>query len=414
MHPNLTFFADAEKSQPGTTTEVIDLVVRGPLDHRLLAQAFDGLLGRHDALRDPIVQVHAHSPEDPDSWWTAYRLSEARVTQVVIEEHENPEAFQKNLRLELSRPPLLQVELAPLNGEMHRLRLTTSHAVVDALSNVVLCNDLTVLYAGGPLKPIQQPYTTHLERQFAMWRAGNWESTREHWRQRLSRLEFFTLPRPRRKLTIWPLKKGLRLDLASNEVAALHELANSSQVTPFAAAIALFGMATNEVFGWNEALFVTAVANRSRATRSMIGLFANLVVLRFPINLGPAPALEGARDALARAFVHGHYPLFLLGAEIPPISTVLRAYPRVAVRRTPRLQSPSALGPLRPTTFELMSDGRERVAAHDFGLGSDLLADFSSDLVSLRLTYRGDKIDTEAIQELLIAYQTQIESLVLR
>src|SRR5262245_61108030 len=130
--------------------------LRGPLDAAVLARAFGWLCERHDSLRttfaqeaDQVIQRVAASASVSMAYDDLSHLGEdARNTAVEalsITESAGP--------FDLQTGPLFRVRLTRLAEDVHLLRLTIHHIVVDGWSMNLLLDELATLYdaalAGG-------------------------------------------------------------------------------------------------------------------------------------------------------------------------------------------------------------------------------------------------------------------------
>jgi hypothetical protein len=167
----------------------------GPLDARILEQALNEIVRRHEVLRAtfpgvegrptqiirpwepqplPLLDLSAQAAEDRDA--ALHRLALATV-------HEP---------FDLARGPVMRATLVRCAPEDHVLLLVFHHIVFDAWSGTVLLNELSQLYeafhrpAPSPLPELPIQYV-----DFAAWQrrclaAGVWEDHLGFWKRELA------------------------------------------------------------------------------------------------------------------------------------------------------------------------------------------------------------------------------------
>ena len=410
-HPNMTLLAEGERRARGCTTIVADRVMRGHCDPDRLAAAFAKVTTKHDVLRASMVQLASPLPEDPESWWTSYRLRVSDSVDPSIRFHRSPSDFPATGPLDLSSSPLLRLDVAPTDAGDHRLRVTSTHVIFDGLAGRAFWRDLTTAYLSGDLPAAPVAYAQYLESQFGKWRAGAMEPARLFWRSCLERAQPYPTGSLGRRLSIWPLKKALRHDFDDRQSSRFDEVRRATRGTSFSTAVACLAVAISEVFGVPEVLLLTPAANRTEPdVVSSLGLFANLVYLRLvpgPDRLG---IFRSSRDAVRRALANSHYPFPLLNMEIQGFNPALATSPRLVVRGPDPAGTDA--GPASSPLFSRV-DEFGVAPAHDHGLGVDLLADVLryGDQMSVQITFRVDRFHPDTIRELLSAWGMSSERL---
>lgn len=357
------------------------------------------LIQRHDALRTGLRRAHPHDPKEKLSWWTAY--------EPVYEQRNNPQLpvhrppLEARTPIDAEQPPLFHLGL----GDDRTVQLTANHLVFDGTSLALFWRELGSLYRGQSLPPIASTYHDFLQQERSSWQRGDWDEALGYWRETLTALPpALAIPHSGDKLSIWPLHRSLQMSLTKTESRFLQLHQRSLRTTPFAYAIGLFGAALGKVFDWPSVRFMTPLANRTTAESwQVIGLFANIGLLVFPVRQELATVVQGAQESLLSALSYGHFPLSLLRCELPAVDQMLLAGPSIAVRQPhpPQLSEAESPG-LNPFTPADSNVG----PAQDFGLGPDLLADFfmqDEHGPTIKLTYRSDRLHDRTMRRIMEA-----------
>ncbi|MGP3691673.1 amino acid adenylation domain-containing protein [Streptomyces sp. IBSNAI002] len=283
----------------------------GVVDEPRLAAAVDALVARHASLRTVLRQT----PEG--------------LTQVVLdapagvlrtERDTTPEeAFARACRhrFDLAEGPLAEVAWVPEGPAGGVLLFTVHHAVCDGWSFGLLMRDLLRSLtgpAGDGTGPGPAPaYTEHTERLAARLSGPAGEAHRAYWRDRLAGLpEPLELPADRRRPAARSAAGGtVRLPLGPELVQALGELCRESAATSFMGFTAALRVLLWRLCAEPDVVLGTVVAGRpDRRSAETVGLFANTVVLRTPVDTGGSfrELLAAVRTTAQEAMTHQEYP----------------------------------------------------------------------------------------------------------
>jgi hypothetical protein len=307
----------------------------GPLNVTALEQSFNEIIKRHEILRTTFttsagqpVQVTAatlHLPllmEDLRALPEAER--EVRAQHLIQVEALYP--------FDLENGPLLQARLLWLGEQEHILLLTMHHIISDGWSWGVLLHELAVLYDAcsqgqpSPLPELPMQYAdyAHWQRQWLHSEAGKVQLA--YWTQQLhAPLDVLELPTDHPRSAALDLRTAHQpFQLPKELSVALIRLSQQEGVTVFMTLVAGFKALLYSYTGREDIRLSTLVANRQhRDTEGLIGLFANLTILR--THLGGNPSLrqvlqrvrittldayayqELPFEHLARALVHAHH-----------------------------------------------------------------------------------------------------------
>ncbi|KKC04165.1 non-ribosomal peptide synthetase [Mycobacterium nebraskense] len=299
----------------------------GPLDPAALTEALNDVVARHEPLRTNFIEylgvpyqiVHPELEVDlPISRITADRFDE---TVAELRRHV----------LTPERGPLIRANLLALESDRHVLFLIVHHIVSDHASLGVLSEDLIVAYRarlrGEP------PQWAALPVQFAdyaLWQRDAFDKSSgwgrdelAYWRDALAGLpDVISVAADHSR----PPALGKRGEVASFTVsaarrAALTRLGEQNGATEFMVYQAVLATLLHKLGGGTDIVIGSPVASRvESATAHLIGLFANVVVLRNDLSGDPRlrTIVAHSRDTVLDAFAHQELPIERLVEALNP------------------------------------------------------------------------------------------------
>jgi amino acid adenylation domain-containing protein len=393
--------------------------LRGPLNREATAQSLNEIVRRHEVLRTTfdeiageLVQVIAEDlPMDlpvvdfslePPSERVALAASAARA------EAHRP--------FDLRTGPLMRVRLLKLGPQEHVLVLTLHHIVCDGWSSQILAREFVTLYeafdAGlsSPLPPLPIQYA-----DYAVWQRG-WlqgsvvEERLAYWKEKLKgRLPVLDLPTDRPRPAVQS-DRGARLPFSVSPVLTdrLHALSRRQGVTLFMTLTAAFQVFLMRYSGLEDFCLGTPVANRPKQeTESLIGFFANTLVLRADLSGNPtfAGLLARVQETVLGAQAHQDLPFEQLVDALQPVR---------ALSHTPLFQVMFALQTSLARTLAITSLEVSAMELDAGGAKFDLSLDMTEDETGLdcAFEYNQDLFDQKTIGRIAIHLQQLLESVV--
>ncbi|MGW5441208.1 amino acid adenylation domain-containing protein [Nocardia asteroides] len=302
----------------------------GALDIAALRSALDDVVSRHESLRTTFPE-HDGVPYQVVHPATAVPLP---IREIAAADLSAELAAIAGYAFTLDGEPLIRAELLVLDADTHVLSLLVHHIVADHASFGVLLDDLTTAYRarsehGGapswtPL-PIQfadyalwqrELFDTAASNEFAQAQLDYWRTTLAGVPEEISVAH--DRPRPpvlgkRGEVVTFALPASVR--------SGLEALAMRSGATEFMVCQAAVATLLHALGGGTDIALGTPVAARADATTTnLIGLFANMVVLRN--DLSGAPTLRDtvirARDVVLDANAHQELPIERLVEALNP------------------------------------------------------------------------------------------------
>ncbi len=303
----------------------------GPLDTTALAKALNDVVARHDALRTNLGE-HQGVPYQfvhpmLDVELPVREVAAAQVDEVIA-----------TLRREVLTPesgPLIRATLLAVDLETHVLFVIIHHIVCDHASLGIIFDDLVTAYRarlGG-----QAPQWTTLPVQFAdyaLWQRHafdtEWgQSEVAYWREALAGLpdETSIVPDHERGPIIGKRSEIVNFTISAAQRAALTRLAEQTGATEFMLYQAAVAVLVHKLGGGADIALGSPVAARvDPASTNLVGLFANMVVLRNDLCDNPSlrAMVARSRDVVLDAFAHQEVPIERLVEALKPARSQFR------------------------------------------------------------------------------------------
>lgn len=271
--------------------------LRGALDERAFARAFDELVRRHESLRTVLAvvgdtPVQRVLPEVPVTLFPAHDLSALAPEE---REHELALRLEDEIArpFELSRGPLFRARMYRLAPEEHVLFFMPHHAIWDGWSFDLFYDEMAALYGAyqrGAEPSHPRPPVTYGD--FAAWHR-EWMAGAElarqldFWRERLAGapdvLELPTdHPRPPTQsgdgATAW-------LSVPAHTADALRAVGLREGATSFMVLLAAWTLLLHRATGQREVVIGTPVRGRNLPElEAVMGFFVNALPLRLRVD----------------------------------------------------------------------------------------------------------------------------------
>ncbi|MEV0075818.1 amino acid adenylation domain-containing protein [Nocardia neocaledoniensis] len=302
----------------------------GALDIAALRSALDDVVARHESLRTtfpeqdgvPYQVVHPATAVPLPIREIAPGALSAELAEIA------------NYAFTLDGEPLIRAELLVLDAETHVLSLLVHHIVADHASFGVLLDDLTTAYRArgeSGAAPNWQPLPIQFA-DYALWQREQFDQAApsefalaqiEYWRSALAGVpEEIAVAHDRPRPPVLG-KRGevVTFTLPASVRSGLESLAMRSGATEFMVCQAAVATLLHTLGGGTDITLGTPVAARTDpATTNLIGLFANMVVLRNDFTGAPTlrDTVLAARDVVLDANAHQDLPIERLVEALNP------------------------------------------------------------------------------------------------
>ncbi len=308
-----------EQLQPGSTLYHLSslLEVHGAIAHAALEQAVNGVIARHESLRTTFAMAD-DLPVQMIAGSGAITIPVHDVSAGAAPDERRRRALAAamtrcQLPFDLSKGPLLRVELFHLAPAEHLLIVVMHHIVSDGWSLGVFVQEMTRLYQAYRtgqdivLEPLPVQYADYagwqrewltghvLEEQLGFWC--------EHVRGAPALLDLPT-DRPRPAVQRF---RGSTIELLIPHVLAerLRRLCQQTKTTPFMLLLGVFAALLGRYSRQQDLVIGTPIANRNRIELApLIGFFVNTLALR--IRLEDEPSLFVLLDRIRQTSLAAH------------------------------------------------------------------------------------------------------------
>jgi amino acid adenylation domain-containing protein len=301
----------AEQLDPGTPLYHVCARYRfdGKLDLVRLRGALNALTAEHDALRRGFETpgrafTAGDAPMPACRWVEAQGVPEPEVRRLLDDDARMP--------FDLGRPPLLRALVVDRGEAGDLLQLTVHHLVCDGASLSLLESHLQRLYredGTGPGGPGESAATAP---RAVSPQGHDPAAAMEYWRRTLADCPGglpvpHDLPRPD---PVGVSGATQVITFSPGTLAALSSLAEAERLSPFMAWVAAHAAGLAAVTGERDLVIIVPVSSRGLEQRHEIGLFVDMLPLRFVLSPGATARVlaRSVRRVVTEALAHGRLP----------------------------------------------------------------------------------------------------------
>ncbi|WP_168220695.1 condensation domain-containing protein [Streptomyces sp. RFCAC02] len=395
--------------------QIMRVDVNGDIDQRVLLSALRGTVRRHDVLRATLGDGPGGPRQTvrPDFTVPVRRRDCGDLDEAAREEAVRQAArAEARLPFDLVREIPLRLRVLRFTPTRSTVLVVTHHIAFDGWSRNQLVADVAAHYRAriddtAPPAPLPYTYTDFAAWQVAHRAAGGMDASRAYWLDRLA-APYPDLRLPEALEGDDGYRSATRpVTVSAATMASVARLARAGNTTDFTVLLAVFLLAVASRSGAPETMAALQVANRRwPGTQELVGLFANTLVLRAPVDpAAPFDAyLRTVRTGLLEAFDHQDVPLEEVvdalrerdGIDPADLLQVGFALQDAWVPATP---VPG--GSLRQASGLAAGDGQE-LDPTTFGLTMELRADGPA--LAGHVTYKADRYPPAAIEALVAVF----------
>ncbi len=325
----LWFLDQLEASSPAYN-EPVALHLRGPLHRQALHQSLNEIVSRHEifrttfqaidglpvqvvtpALHLPLPLIDLREMAERERWHEAQRLILQEAQQL----------------FELAQRPAIRATLLCLADDEHVLLLTTHHIASDGWSKGIFMRELTALYAAfataqpSPLAALPVQYVDYAVWQREWLQGAVLEASLAYWKQQLAGMPpVLELPTDHPRPPMQSFHGAVyTFVLPRTLIEALNAFGQREDATLFMVLLAAFQTLLFRYSGQEDVVVASPVANRTRTeTEELIGLFANMLILRTDLAGNPSfkELVRRVRTVTLGAFEYQDVPFDRLITEL--------------------------------------------------------------------------------------------------
>ena len=320
-----------DQLEPGSNAYNSPKLLRmaGDLDIWALAKSFTEIVRRHEVLRTVFVAENGEAEQRVEAAG-AVAVPVVDLKDLIV--HERETAARRLVQQEaerafdLSRGPLLQVQLLRVGEQEYVLSANLHHIVTDGWSNDVLVRELMALYEAygadrpSPLAELRIQYA-----DFAAWQR-EWlqgevlERELAYWRMQLAGLEPLSLPTDFSRLAVGSHPEDSVVFVLTERLSEqLARMSRQNGVTLFMVLLAGWKVLLSRYSGQEDFAVGAAIANRNRLeTEGLIGFFVNTLALRSQVKgeQNFQKYLQEIRRVVLEAYEHQDIPFERIVEEV--------------------------------------------------------------------------------------------------
>jgi len=293
-----------------TTFYAID----GDVDVSLLENVLSGLCSQHEALRTSFME---HNGE-------IIQKIEKEVKLKLNYKRSSEEDFKKDiskflLPFDLREAPLMHAYLFEVSEKNFILFFNIHHIISDGTSIEILVKDLSELYRGMALSPLNLQYKDHVMWQAKQLNAHQMQVQEKYWVQILKDYTYTQLPADNydRYTKIEGKRKSLTID--KKIIEEIDKFCAHHEISRFVFFQTVFYILLYHETGQTDILVGIPVSNREHPDlKKVMGIFLNLIPLRFTVD--PSKSFISLVKENKRNFLEGlnnqYYPYELLNLRL--------------------------------------------------------------------------------------------------
>ncbi|WP_293010496.1 non-ribosomal peptide synthetase [Mycobacterium sp.] len=303
------------------------LRLEGELHPGALINALNDVVARHESLRTNFVEISGvpYQVVHPE-----VKVNVA-ISRITADRLDDTLAEMRRQILTPEHGPLITANLLALDSDTHVLFLIVHHLVSDHASLGVLFEDLITAYRAR--LRAEPPQWATLPTQFAdyaLWqrsafdKSSGWgQEELTFWRDALTGLPdvISVAADHSRPQALGKHGKVASFTLPAASRAALTQLGEQNGATEFMVYQAVVATLLHKLGGGTDIAIGSPVASRVESgTAHLIGLFANVIVLRNDLSGDPSlhTIVAHSRDTVLDAFAHQEFPIERLVEALNP------------------------------------------------------------------------------------------------
>ncbi|PUA36836.1 non-ribosomal peptide synthetase [Paenibacillus elgii] len=296
------------------------LVFRGLIDQSKLAEAIQGVVDRHDALRIRILPT-AGDEEPALGIFAAESIPVAIHDFIGLEDEVwKEEIRQREQQIPLRSPWLIRFALLRVAEDEARILISAHHLIVDGMSLIMIGQEINHMYTQslGYNIPNLDPAPSFLEQvhnESAYLESTRFERDRLYWQEQFKTIPPVSRLKPQ-GATNSNLEGGiLTLSLEPQLRQSIYRFSKEEEVSPavlFMAVLCLFFLRTT---GEKEVLLGTHSSNRTtRETKAMAGMLVSTMPFRMQVGGSETfrTFIQSVKRRQNETFRHQKYPYNLL------------------------------------------------------------------------------------------------------
>ena len=254
------------------------VMIEGGVDAQKTEAAFKNLIKRHETLRtsfemidgEPVQRVH-----DQAEFSVSCKEASGETTEDLLREFIKP--------FDLSKAPLLRVELVKTGEDRHVLLFDMHHIISDGVSMEILIREFIALYEGTELNPLRLQYRDYSAWQNQMYGDGTLKKQEDYWLKTFEgELPVLNMPLDYQRPAVQSFEGDrIRFHLSREVSDKLQGVAKENGATMYMILLAAYNTLLHRYTGQEDIIVGSPIAGRPHADlQTMIGMFVNTLAMR--------------------------------------------------------------------------------------------------------------------------------------
>ena len=278
------------------------------LDFNKICDTFNKIVARHESFRTyfQIIDGELYQKVLP---FLELQINQKEILYADIE-HE-VELFNK--KFNLTKAPLLNVEILYLEENHTMLLLNMHHIISDGTSMQILLNEFCKLYNGEILPNKKFTYTDFIKYENDFSKSEKYETNKAFWLNEFKdEIPTLNLPTNFTRPSVFSYN-GAKVynKFNSNLTKSILDISKQLQVTPYMFLLSAYYILLYKYTGQENIVIGTPIANRDILEfTDIIGMFVNTLAIRKKIHSSKTfkSFLEEVKEKCLNCFEHQNYP----------------------------------------------------------------------------------------------------------
>ncbi len=254
------------------------VMIEGGVDGLKTETAFKKLIKRHETLRtsfemmdgEPLQRVH-----DEADFCVSCKEAPGETTEDLLNEFIKP--------FDLSKAPLLRVELVKTGENSHVLLFDMHHIISDGVSMEILIREFIALYEETNLNPLRLQYRDYSAWQNQMYEDGTLKKQEDYWLKTFEgEIPVLNLPLDYKRPAVQSFEGDrIRFHLSQEVSQKLRGVARENGATMYMVLLAAYNTLLYKYTGQEDIIVGSPIAGRPHADlQNIIGMFVNTLAMR--------------------------------------------------------------------------------------------------------------------------------------
>ncbi|WP_283591502.1 non-ribosomal peptide synthetase [Clostridium butanoliproducens] len=254
------------------------MIIEGNLNINQFEKTISELVRRHESFRTAFQVV------DGEPVQKIFKDIDVKITYSKAREDEIKSKIEEFVEpFDLSKAPLLRVELIKLSMNKHLFMMDTHHIVSDGVSMRIFIKDFINLYKGKELQELSIQYKDFSQWQNNILKTESIEKQREYWLGKFNdEIPVLNMPTDYVRPAVRSFEGDVvKFQIEKELVEDINKLASETGTTLYMVLLGAYNVLLSKYTGQEDIVVGTPVAGRTHSDLdNIIGMFVNTVAMR--------------------------------------------------------------------------------------------------------------------------------------